>query len=277
MEFDGGHRSPTIADFAQSKQDLYNAIGDLVIASHEITQDDIQSQPETKPDTTLPPSKSRKLSSKRSEGVRNAIKAGEALKSKVGGLCLNVSFMVEEDKVRRQKRAGGKDTTPSSFVSTSTPGRSISDFSHADFSFGSQDFSPKPKTQARDQAAKVKKIFGEDAPSPPIIQKQPEINTTQDTAWFLKHDLEDDLAYDVKGQVKGGTLDALIERLTRHDMMDSTFNQTFLLTFKSFTTEDEFFDKIIGRFNIQPPQGLTEQEMDLWKEKVQCTFHLLLN
>lgn len=76
---------------------------------------------------------------------------------------------------------------------------------------------------------------------------------TQNTAWFLKHDLESDLAYDVKGQVKGGTLDALIERLTRHDMMDSTFNQTFLLTFKSFTTHEEFFEKLIGRYYARIP------------------------
>ena len=75
---------------------------------------------------------------------------------------------------------------------------------------------------------------------PTSIQKPPAAAQTQDTAWFLKHDLENDLAYDIKGQVKGGTLDALIERLTRHDMMDSTFNQTFLLTFKSFTTHEEF-------------------------------------
>jgi len=119
-----------------------------------------------------------------------------------------------------------------------------------DDSFASQETSPRPKSQARDPSSKVKKIFGDDAPSPPIIQKPPSINQTQNTAWFLKHDLEDDLAYDVKNQVKGGTLDALIERLTRHDMMDSTFNQTFLLTFKSFTTQEEFFEKLVARYPI---------------------------
>jgi son of sevenless len=102
----------------------------------------------------------------------------------------------------------------------------------------------------------VKKIFGDDAPSPPVVPKPITIATTQDTAWFLKHDLEDDLAYDVKGQVKGGTLDALIERLTRHDMMDSTFNQTFLLTFKSFTTGEEFFEKLIGRYSSYQPSDI---------------------
>jgi son of sevenless len=116
------------------------------------------------------------------------------------------------------------------------------------FSFANHDFSPRQRSQP---SSKVKKIFGDDAPSPTLMQKPPTATQTPDTAWFLKHDLENDLAYDVKGQVKGGTLDALIERLTRHDMMDSTFNQTFLLTFKSFTTHEEFFDKLVARYCSQ--------------------------
>jgi hypothetical protein len=115
-----------------------------------------------------------------------------------------------------------------------------------DCSFSSVDLSRR--SQGRDTSSKVKKTLGDDAPSPSLIHKPQTQSPLQDTAWFLKHDLEDDLAYDVKGQVKGGTLDALMERLTRHDMMDSTFNQTFLLTFKSFTTAEEFFDKLIERY-----------------------------
>jgi son of sevenless-like protein len=115
----------------------------------------------------------------------------------------------------------------------------------------------------------VKKILGDDAPAPSLIQKPPSISAAQDTPWFLKRDLEDDLAYDLKGQLKGGTLDALIEQLTRHDTVDLTFNQTFLLTFKSFTTQEEFFQKLVGRFNIVPPPGLNEQETATWKVKVQ--------
>jgi son of sevenless len=245
MEFgDGGHRSPTIADFTSAKQDLYDAIGDLVIASQEITAD----EKEVKDDPSTPPKNRRKRGT---EGVRKVIKAGESLKTKVHSVCLNVSFMVEEDKIRRRK-SSGQDTTPS-FMTVSTHGRYLACTSLIDFSFASQDTSPRPRPQVRDPSSKVKKIFGDDAPSPPIIQKPPSINQTQDTAWFLKHDLEDDLAYDVKGQVKGGTLDALIERLTRHDMMDSTFNQTFLLTFKSFTTQEEFFEKLIARYPPLPP------------------------
>jgi hypothetical protein len=117
MEFgDGGHRSPTIADFASAKQELYNAIGDLVIASQDIAADDKET---AKVDVTTPP-KGRKR--KGTEGVRNVIKAGESLKTKVHSVCLNVSFMVEEDKIRRRK-SSGNDTTPHSFLSTGTAGR----------------------------------------------------------------------------------------------------------------------------------------------------------
>jgi hypothetical protein len=114
---DGGHRSPTIADFMSAKQDLYNAIGDLVIASEEITYE--EKDAENKSDSTDPP-KSRKR--KGTEGVRNVIKAGESLKVKVHSVCLNMSFMVEEDKSRRRKTSGN-DSTPISLISSGTSSR----------------------------------------------------------------------------------------------------------------------------------------------------------
>jgi hypothetical protein len=50
-------------------------------------------------------------------------------------------------------------------------------------------------------------------------------------------------------EVKSGTLDALIERLTSHDELDQTFFRTFLLTFKSFTTSEIFLEKLIERYS----------------------------
>lgn len=114
---EGGHRSPTIADFASAKQELYNSIGDLVIASQEITADEKETRKETKVEITVPP-KARKR--KGTEKIRNVIKAGESLKSKVHSVCLNVSFMVEEDKIRRRKSSGGTDTSPLSMISPSS-------------------------------------------------------------------------------------------------------------------------------------------------------------
>jgi hypothetical protein len=111
---EGGHRSPTIADFASAKQELYNAIGDLVIASQEITAED------SRLDATAPP-KSRKRKS--TDGIRKVIKAGESLKTKAHSVCLNVSFMVEEDKIRRKKSSGGYDPTPQNVVSVGNTGR----------------------------------------------------------------------------------------------------------------------------------------------------------
>jgi len=110
---EGGQRSPTLTDFASSKQDLYNAIGDLVIASQAITAVD------THPDDLLG-SKSQGRRKRGSEGPAKCIKAGEALKTKVHSICLQVSFMAEEDTMRRRKSNG---TTPQSFISTGTPGR----------------------------------------------------------------------------------------------------------------------------------------------------------
>jgi son of sevenless-like protein len=138
----------------------------------------------------------------------------------------------------------------------------------------SRGFSKRVRFQARD----LTDILVDDGLSLTTIPKALIVSTTTNT--------EDDLTYDVKGLVIGGTLDALVERLTRHDMMDSTFNSTFLLTFKSFTTEDELFTKLKGRyylsshfgayrsFNIEPPAGLTDTELDLWQEKVQLPIRL---
>jgi hypothetical protein len=50
-------------------------------------------------------------------------------------------------------------------------------------------------------------------------------------------------------EVKSGTLDALIERLTNHDELDQTFFQKFLLTFKSFTTSEILLEKLIERYS----------------------------
>ncbi|KAF2672796.1 ras GEF [Microthyrium microscopicum] len=52
------------------------------------------------------------------------------------------------------------------------------------------------------------------------------------------------------GQVLGGSLSALIERLTAHDSTpDATFSTTFYLTFRLFTTPMDFAQGLIDRFD----------------------------
>jgi son of sevenless-like protein len=61
----------------------------------------------------------------------------------------------------------------------------------------------------------------------------------------------------------------LVEQLTRHDRLDSPFNNTFLLTYRSFTTASELFDLLVKRFSIQPPLGLNPDEFQVWVDKKQ--------
>ena len=58
-----------------------------------------------------------------------------------------------------------------------------------------------------------------------------------------------ELVYNKEGQITGGTLAALIERLTTHDSTpDATFVSTFYLTFRLFATPAAFAQALIDRF-----------------------------
>ena len=104
---------------------------------------------------------------------------------------------------------------------------------------------------------KLKKLLGDEAPG-----------RVAAPSWFLNYDYQqNELILNVDGQVKGGTLPALIERLTLHDGLDSNFIATFLLTYRSFTTTRELFTYLFHRFTIQPPMGLDPEELEVWTEK----------
>lgn len=112
----------------------------------------------------------------------------------------------------------------------------------------------------QDNNSKVKKFFGE---VPRDIEEEPS---------FLKLDYEGEISYDTKinpPQLRGGTLTALVEQLTRHDRLDSHFNNTFLLTYRSFTTASELFEMLVKRFSIQPPPRISQGEYNTWVEKKQ--------
>ncbi|CAG8661761.1 16732_t:CDS:2, partial [Funneliformis mosseae] len=114
---------------------------------------------------------------------------------------------------------------------------------------------------------KVKKFFGEIVPHP---HKQKE-----DKPWFLNYDFDQsEMIFNMEGYVKGGTLNALVERLTMHDILDSNFIATFLLTYRSFCTTDEFFDKLVKRFMIKSPDNLTPYELEIWQEKKQTPIRI---
>lgn len=94
----------------------------------------------------------------------------------------------------------------------------------------------------------------------------------QETPDYLRLDHEEDISYDTKTQpavLKGGTLLALVEQLTRHDKLDSSFNNTFLLTYRSFTTARELFELLVRRFETQPPDGMAQIDYEVWRDRKQ--------
>ncbi|OCK90161.1 ras GEF [Cenococcum geophilum 1.58] len=110
---------------------------------------------------------------------------------------------------------------------------------------------------------KIEKFFGE-VPAPmAVVEEVPE---------FLKLDHEGEISYDNKAnppQIRGGTLTGLVEQLTRHDRLDPAFNNTFLLTYRSFTTASELFEMLVKRWSIQPPYGLAKEDYQIWVDKKQ--------
>ncbi|KAF9544274.1 hypothetical protein EC957_012237 [Mortierella hygrophila] len=116
---------------------------------------------------------------------------------------------------------------------------------------------------------KVKKMLGDDAPAPaakPKVQEQP---------WYLGHDYSPaDISFNMEGHVRGGTLPALVERLTLHDGPQANFVANFMLTYRSFTTTEELFALLFQRFTISPPMGLDESEMGEWRERKRTPIRL---
>ena len=113
---------------------------------------------------------------------------------------------------------------------------------------------------------KLKRFFGE-VPTAMMPIKDPD-----EVPLFLRLDHEGEISFDSKvnpPQLRGGTLTALVEQLTRHDRLDSPFNNTFLLTYKSFTTAAELFEMLVKRFSIQPPRGISQDDYQCWVEKKQ--------
>lgn len=111
---------------------------------------------------------------------------------------------------------------------------------------------------------KILDFFGE----VPVIP-QPAMEETPE---YLRLDHEGEISYDHKStppQLRGGTLAGLVEQLTRHDRLDPAFNNTFLLTYRSFTTASELFEMLVKRWSIQPPHGLAKEDYQTWVDKKQ--------
>ncbi|KAL0951787.1 hypothetical protein HGRIS_008457 [Hohenbuehelia grisea] len=91
---------------------------------------------------------------------------------------------------------------------------------------------------------------------------------------YLRPSFADQLYFDKDGHIKKGTLNALVERLAsdfyiRGGKEETTFRNVFLMTFRTFTTADILFAKLVDRFNMVPPDAETcdEEQIAEWDEK----------
>ncbi|KAJ3186009.1 hypothetical protein HDU85_000923 [Gaertneriomyces sp. JEL0708] len=118
-------------------------------------------------------------------------------------------------------------------------------------------------------SAKLNKFFGEDAP-------KLRTSGASEKAWFLDYEYsKGEILINMEGGVSGGTLEALIERLTVHDApVDPTFFTAFLMLFHQFTTSTTLFTHLRQRYFISPPSGLTAEEYKMWQEKKQTPIRL---
>ncbi|KAJ3135595.1 hypothetical protein HK100_002477 [Physocladia obscura] len=83
--------------------------------------------------------------------------------------------------------------------------------------------------------------------------------------WYMRYSFApNEISLSSDGHVKGGTLAALVEKLTAHDTSDATFTQSFLLTYRAFTTTKELFMLLQQRYMLVAPPELNETELADW-------------
>ncbi|RDW56663.1 hypothetical protein BP6252_14049 [Coleophoma cylindrospora] len=145
-------------------------------------------------------------------------------------------------------------------------GETESDSDYCDSVIGQQDATGKEEDADDEKrgSSKAREFFEEE----PLHGREQE----NYKANFLKLEHEEDISYDMNSQppqLKGGTLLALTEQLTRHDKLDSQFNNTFLMTYRTFTTARQLFDLLVKRFEIQPPEGMVQSDYEIWRDRKQ--------
>lgn len=261
-----GLANPQLVDFATHKQNLYDNISDLIIGCQAVTGPLGDEWSEVRGESL----------EARLNYVRHCAKQVETNSSHVG-LALQLLEQqlqtvdikpTSREVPRRRGEILGHMSQP---LHQRTDSRQVPPLRPGTMpALGQNQSFPDidPVTYRKGENSKVKKFFGEEPTTANSLVRNPQDETPD----FLKLDLEDDISYDTKTSppvLRGGTLEALVEQLTRHDKLDSNFNGTFLLTYRSFTTARELFEMLVARFQTQPPSGLSQDDYVLWRDRKQ--------
>ncbi|EMC98066.1 hypothetical protein BAUCODRAFT_66762 [Baudoinia panamericana UAMH 10762] len=253
--------SPQLNDFADHKQKLYDTTADLVIACQAVSSPLADEWAEVRG-----PSLEERLSRVRTAG-RDLDTAANQVWFSLQLLC---GLLPQDDapsKVSHRLTDGGASYEQHVRQnSRNLRPNALGDIGQSKSYAEGLPIEHSADIKRNGDNSKVKRFFGE-VPAPISTGRD-----SEETPEFLKLDHEGEIQYDLKAnppQLRGGTLTGLVEQLTRHDRLESQFNNTFLLTYRSFTSAPELFEMLVKRWSIQPPGGLSDQEFQTWVDKKQ--------
>ncbi|KAJ5672129.1 hypothetical protein N7507_001256 [Penicillium longicatenatum] len=258
-------QNPQLVDFSLQKQRVYDGIGDFILSCQAVSAPLPDEWAELRADSL----------DDRITAVRSVAKQVENYVSQIG---FSLSLLLEQipDDQSSVTRVDSRLEEEDESLNKTTHSRSESKTNISSESIGiPSSYAPgKEPGKVRRNMDKAQRFFGQAPPTTVTrepVQQEP-VREPEETPWFLKMDHEAEVFYDTKSDspiLKCGTLAGLVEHLTRHDKLDASFNNTFLLTYRSFTTACELFELIVQRFNIQPPFGLNADDMQMWVDRKQ--------
>ncbi|KAJ6148288.1 hypothetical protein N7497_010270 [Penicillium chrysogenum] len=258
-------QNPQLVDFSLQKQRVYDAIGDFVLSCQAVSAPLADEWAELRGNSL----------DDRVNAVRGIVRQLENYVSQIG---FSLSLLLEQiptepaSSLRRDSRQEAEDE---SYKVMHSRGESKAKIATESIGIPSS-YAPEKESgtdKVRRNMDKAQRFFGQAPPT--AITREPirePVREPEETPWFLKMAHEGEVFYDNKGDLpilKCGTLAGLVEHLTRHDKLDASFNNTFLLTYRSFTTATELFELLVQRFNIQPPFGLNQDDMQMWIDRKQ--------
>ncbi|TKA66965.1 hypothetical protein B0A49_09216 [Cryomyces minteri] len=254
-------QNPQIIDFGVQKQKLYDQVSELVLACQAVVGPLGDEWAEMRGDSL----------EDRINHVRSVSKDLETCTSQ-----LKYSLQLLSEIVSQQESTSATDGHYKADGGSSFENHLRSSFRGLQRPLMLADIGQsKPFSEGLDHAvdiqrnienSKVKRFFGE------VPAQAMPLREAEEVPEYLRLDYEGEIVYDMKSnppQLRGGTLNGLVEQLTRHDRLDSPFNNTFLLTYRSFTTAPELFEYLVKRWNIQPPSGLAREDLQTWVDKKQ--------
>lgn len=254
-------QNPQLVDFSLQKQRAYDAIADFVLSCQALSSPLGDEWAELRGDSV----------DDRLSAVRGITRQLENYVSQIG---FSLSLLLEQIPAATTLRADsrlGEENGP--FKGAHNRSESQPKDPMGTIGIPSSYSMDKGPEKVRRNMNKAQRFFGQAPPTE--ITREPirePVREPEETPWFLKIDHDGEVFYDTKGDVpllKCGTLAGLVEHLTRHDKLDASFNSTFLLTYRSFTSATELFELLVQRFNVQPPFGLNPDEMQMWVDRKQ--------